>query len=128
MPPSSLQPCQQHFRQQYLPVYSVFDNKASAVDGAEELLCGHLTEQCIPKAADTAEAVADAAQQWQSCNKISLHAASAGTHANEAIKVQPLHEHNKCSVAPSKHTALEVSGVQEDILRAALQDFAMRVA
>ena len=128
IPPSSPQPCQQHLRQRYLPVYSVFDDNTITADGAEELLCAHLTEQCTPKAADTAEAAVDAAQQRQIGNMTSLQASSASTHADEACKVQRPDVHGECNLGQSEHTAVELPGVQEDILRAALQDFAMRVA
>ena len=124
------QPCQEHLRQRYLPVYSVFGEKASAADCPDELLCACLARQCTPKAADTPEASAavEAAQQWQIGNEISLHASSASTHADQARKVQRLHVDNKCSRAQPEHTKSELPSVQEDILRAALQSFAMRTA
>lgn len=127
MPPSSPQPCQQHLRQRYLPVYSVFDNKASAADGAKELLCAHLTEQCTPKPADAPEAAVEAAQQQQVGNKKSLPAL-ASTHAKEAGEVQQLCVDDKCRLVQSERTGSEIPGNQEDILRAALHDFAMPIA
>ena len=128
MPPSSPQPCQQHHRQRYLPVYSVFDDKGSAAYNAEELLCAHLTRQSTPKAADAPDAAVEAAQQRRTGNKKCLHTSSASTHAGEACKVQCPHVHNECNLEQPERTAVELPGVQDDILRAALQDFAMRVA
>ena len=128
LPPSSLQPCQQHLRQRYLPVYSVFDEKASASDGAEELLCAYLTRPCTPKPADAPKAAVEAAQQRQVGNKECLHAELASTYADEACKVQHPDVHNEHSPGSSKRIVSEVAGVQENILRAALQKFAMQVA
>ena len=127
MPPSSPQQCQQHLRQRYLPVYSVFDDKASAADGAKELLCAHLTEQCTPKPADALEAAVEAAQQQQVGNEKSLPAL-ASTHAREAGEVQQLCVDDKCRLVQSERTGSEIVGIQEDILRAALHDFAIRIA
>ena len=124
----SAQPCQQPLRQQYLPVYSVFDEKASTADGAKDLLCADLVWQSTHKAADAPEVVVDAAQQRQVGNNESLHASLASTHANEADKVQHPHVDNDCSLAQSEYAGSEAPGIHEDNLRAALQKFAMRVA
>ena len=95
VPASRAQPCQQHLRQRYLPVYSVFDEKESTAGGTQELIRARLIRQCTPRAADTPELASEAASQQQFGDKFSSHA--------------PL----TCT--------------QEEVVRAALQRFAMRV-
>ena len=95
VPASRAQPSQQHLRQRYLPVYSVFDEKESTAGGTQELIRARLIRQCTPRAADTPELASEAASQQQFGDKFSSHAPLTST--------------------------------QEDVLRAALQRFAMRV-